>query len=302
VVHGRTGRRLPPVDRGVAALIPALSPYVPPAAGGVRLELGPSTLSGMFLPWLSAEAAEPPPPVRVSIVAPAQVDAGAPAQLAVVLAVPKGWHIYWENPGQSGLPTDAQLTVTSGAPGKAPPIDVTGPRWPVPKRFVTDGLFSYGYEGDTGFVFDVVAPAVDRLVVTADVRWLLCKDLCVTGSGSASATVPVRATKGAAKPSADPVAPYVAALPAPFAQSGGTVSRANGQLRVTVPGPGPVDVFPSTGLEAVWAPVTTPSPDGGLVLVSPFPAAPDGAPLHLVVTRGEGATRRGYTLDLSESP
>ncbi|MES2641704.1 MAG: protein-disulfide reductase DsbD domain-containing protein [Myxococcota bacterium] len=252
----------------------------------------------MLLPWLSAEAAEPPPPVRVSIVAPAQVDAGAPARLAVVLAVPKGWHIYWENPGQSGLATDAQLTVTTGAPAR--PIDVTGPRWPVPKRFVTDGLVSYGYEGDTGFVFDLVAPAADRLLLTADVRWLLCKDLCVTGSGSATATVPVR--KGASKPSADPVAPYVASLPVPFSQSGGTVSRTGGQLRVTVPGPGPVDVFPSTALEAVWAPVLTPSPDGGLVLVSPLPPAPDGAPLHLVVTRGEGATRRGFTLDLSESP
>ncbi|MDP2307819.1 MAG: protein-disulfide reductase DsbD family protein [Pseudomonadota bacterium] len=261
----------------------------------------------MLLPWSTAEAAEPPPPVHVSIVAPAEMRIGGTAEVAVVLDVPKGWHIYWENPGQSGLSTDARLTVAH-AGDCTPPAGrvVTGPRWPVPKRFEADGLVNYGYDGVTAFVFELHAPATSRLPLEAQVSWLLCKDVCVPGSGSATASVAVRGRGHADASSAQPpaMAPLLEALAAPFEQSGGTVSLSGGQLRVTLPGPGPFDVFPSVPLEAEWAPTITVSPDGALLLSSPLPRAPGGSPwpFHLVLTRGEGATRRGYTLDLRESP
>lgn len=255
----------------------------------------------MLFAWSSAEAAEPPPPVRVSIVAPADVKIGTTVPVAVVLSVPAGWHIYWENPGQSGLATDPRLTEATPMDSSAPVGRVvTGPRFPTPERFEADGLVNYGYDGETGFVFDVHVPARSKLDLDAEVSWLLCKDVCVPGSGTARATLKIRGPAFDA-PAKDPVAPYLAALPAPFAESGGTVSRAGGQLRVTLPGPGPFDVFPSLTLEAVWAPVVTTSADGGLLLTSPLPASDPGA-THLVVTRGVGPARRGFTLDLSESP
>lgn len=237
--------------------------------------------------------------------APAEIVPGGTAPVAIVVSVPPGWHIYWENPGQSGLPTDVRLQAQgdlASAKGDRPrpgtPSVAAGPRFPTPIRFAADGLVNYGYEGDTAFLFDVSAPGNAPVTLDAAVSWLLCRDICVAGSGVAHATIAVLAAARAPDRSSDPVAPYVARLPAAFATSGGTVTRADGTLRLTLPGPGPFDLFPSIPLEGAWAPVVTTAADGSLLVESPLPAAPDGA--RLVLTRGAGASRQGYVLDLTE--
>ena len=236
-----------------------------------------------------AAAALAAPPVRVAVVAPPAVAPGATARVAVVLEVPRGWHIYWDNPGQSGLPTDVSLT--------APGLVVSAPRSPTPTRIVTDGIVNYGYTGTVGFVFDVTAPTVTepdaRVPLAATASWLLCHDICVPGSADARGGLAVSAAPTRRH---DPVAAYVVALPSPFAASGGTVSLDGGALRVTLPGPGPFDVFPSQALEAAWAPTLVVT-DGTLVLTSPLPAVPAGA--RIVLSRGPEHT--GFFLDLPES-
>jgi len=237
--------------------------------------------------FLLTAAALAEPPVRVSVVAPPAVAPGATARVAVVLTVPAGWHIYWDNPGQSGLPTDVALN--------APGIVVSAPRSPTPTRIVTDGIVNYGYTGSVGFVFDVTVPAdaPARLPLAATASWLVCRDICVPGSADARGSLTLSTAPSRRD---DPAAAYVSALPSPFAASGGTVSLDGGALRVSLPGPGPFDVFPSTALEAAWAPTTVVT-DGTFVLTTPLPVVPAGT--RLVLSRGPEHT--GYVLDLPES-
>lgn len=217
------------------------------------------------------------PPVTMSVVpAAGRVSVGQALDVAVVLDVPEGWHIYWENPGQSGLATDVRLTTRA---------TVTGPALPAPTRFVTDGLTSYGYHGPTGFVFSVATDASGPVVLDAVATYLLCRDICVRGE--ASATANVRVVKQAPTP---PLSPFRSRVPTPFP---GTFTLGSA-LNLRLPGPGPFDVFPSVPLEAVWTPLWR-EDAGGLVLEASF-SAPIPAGAHLVVTRGAEA----FTLTLTE--
>lgn len=242
----------------------------------------------MLLLFASTAFAAPKVPLRV-VPAAADVPPGAPVEVAVVVNVPRGWHIYWENPGQSGIPTDATLRASSAGA----PLAVDGPRWPVPARFEADGLYNYGYAGETAFVFTVTPLAEGPVTLTASVDWLLCKTACIPGSGEASATVTVR--NSAPDAGAGKVARALAALPRPFAETGGTARMVDGALELRLPRP--FSLFPATALEAVWAPVVAETAGGGVVVTTPVPAGP----ARLVLGDAQG---RGFTLDLPlpESP
>ena len=53
------------------------------------------------------------------------------------LEMASGWHTYWQNPGDSGLPTTIDWKMPAGF--KAGAID-----WPVPERFVQGNIGNYG--------------------------------------------------------------------------------------------------------------------------------------------------------------
>ena len=225
-------------------------------------------------------ATTPDVPAVTMTVAPAseRVQLGSRVDVAVVLDVPDGWHIYWENPGQSGLATDVRLTTRPG---------VIGPVWPAPTRFTADGLTSYGYSGRTGFVFVVFTDRPGPLVLDAAATWLLCRDICIRGEGAARAALTVA---GEAPP--PPVSSYRSRLPKPFTGK----HTLGSTLNLRLPGPGPFDVFPSVPLEGVWAP-SWHEEAGVLVLDATFnaPIPPDA---RLVITRGDQAFT--LTLDPSE--
>lgn len=236
----------------------------------------------MLASFLASSALAAAPTVTLRVVPAAKsVAPGAPLDVAVVARVPRGWHIYWENPGQSGLPTHARLTATAAGA----PLAVTGPRWPVPARFEADGIVNYGYSGDTAFVFSVTTPpAGGDLALAATVDWLLCKESCIPGSGAATARVNVRPDAPASTDKALRAA--LAALPRPFAESGGTATVEGGRLVVRLPRR--FDVFPSTALEAAGAPVVA---DDGRLLTFPLPSEP----ARLVLGEGQG---KGFVLDV----
>ena len=55
-----------------------------------------------------------------------------------------GWHIYWKNPGDAGLPPHIQWTLPKGI--------TAGPmQFPVPKRLPLGPLMDFGYEGEVYF-------------------------------------------------------------------------------------------------------------------------------------------------------
>lgn len=105
----------------------------------------------------------------------AAVDPSERAQIVVELEPIKGWHIYWLNPGDSGLPTSFEVTQNGQ------PTDHRV-RMPTPKRSVSAGsIVSYGFEGSTLFFVEPTALQAEQ-GLELEAVWLACAETCVKGS------------------------------------------------------------------------------------------------------------------------
>lgn len=129
------------------------------------------------------------------------------------LEIRPGWHTYWSNPGDSGLATSIEWELPEGV--------VAGDiRWPVPHRFRTGHLMSFGYADEVVLLTRMSAwpsaltrPEID---LVAHVRWLVCEDICVQEAGRFELSI---STTGGT-PARDPVggghiSKFVHQLPVP---------------------------------------------------------------------------------------
>ena len=119
-----------------------------------------------------------------------------------------GWHTYWLNPGDSGLPTRLAWRLPPG--WSAAPFE-----WPAPARIVVPPLTSFGYGGDVVLPLTLTAPATPgKAVLRATADWLECAEICVPGKAELALSVSVgRAERETAH--ARRLEAVVAALPRP---------------------------------------------------------------------------------------
>jgi thiol:disulfide interchange protein len=99
----------------------------------------------------------------------------------------KGWHIYWQNPGDSGAPPQIQWSLPSGI--QAGPI-----LWPAPQHIQVGPLVNYGYENDVLLpVAFQINPSflANKLPLKANVSWLVCSDICIPGKASLRLDIPM---------------------------------------------------------------------------------------------------------------
>jgi thiol:disulfide interchange protein DsbD len=127
-------------------------------------------------------ALDPSTLVSVDLVSPVgQIRPGEEFLVGVRLRMEEGYHVYWRNPGDSGVPTEVQLRVPPG-------FKVGPPLFPAPWRLEqAGGLMAYGYEKEFVCFFQVTAPAelpnVRQSVFHGGARWLVCKTVCYPGRG-----------------------------------------------------------------------------------------------------------------------
>jgi DsbC/DsbD-like thiol-disulfide interchange protein len=119
---------------------------------------------------------------------------GGTVLLGVHLEQQPGWHTYWKNGGDSGLPTTVSWTLPEG-------YSIGPLQWPTPHRYEeAGGLVAYGYTDDVLLLAELTAPAQakagEHVVVQAKVDWLMCKDLCIPGSAVVSATLAIGEPNG----------------------------------------------------------------------------------------------------------
>ncbi len=120
--------------------------------------------------------------VRASLLASVR-EPSAPFEVGIRLLIAPGWHLYWKNPGESGLPIDVEWNLPPG-------YRVTDIRFPAPVKHLINHAVSYLYEREVVLLCRVEPPAgqpaVKSPILGARLDWLVCKDRCLRGGGEVS--------------------------------------------------------------------------------------------------------------------
>ncbi|MEQ1935868.1 MAG: protein-disulfide reductase DsbD domain-containing protein, partial [Fimbriimonadaceae bacterium] len=109
--------------------------------------------------------------------------AGTPFWVAARFRPQPGWHVYWQNPGDSGLPTVLEWELPAG-------YKVTETRWPAPAVFESSGIITFGYDREFSVLARISPPADERgggiIALRARADWMACKEACETGSSKST--------------------------------------------------------------------------------------------------------------------
>ena len=94
--------------------------------------------------------------------------------IGVLVTLKNDWHIYWRNPGDSGLATDIEFSLPKG-------ITASKIKFPIPEVIATDEIVNYGYDHQVLFLSDLKIPKhfkSKEINISAKITSLICKDIC----------------------------------------------------------------------------------------------------------------------------
>ncbi len=274
---------------------------------------GVGRVRGVLLPVLALCAATAgaadPAPVTVRLIADtAHLEAGGSVDVGALFTIAPGWHIYWKNPGDSGLATSVRLAPPEG-------MSAGALQWPLPERFSdAGGLVSYGYEHSTLLATGVRLPSpvpAHPGPIRAEVSWLACKERCILGEARLELELPpppaaVRAATFERWRERLPLPLGTAGAPFELNVIGGLTAGASAGeltlwLRWATP-PSQVELFPEGGdrLKVDRVHVQT---RGGLTRIDVTlhalgPAGDRARSLPVLVVTSDAAVRKGYEVRL----
>ncbi|MDB6130301.1 MAG: thiol:disulfide interchange protein, partial [Verrucomicrobiales bacterium] len=109
------------------------------------------------------------------------VKPGETVWAAIRLQMDPGWHTYWRNSGEAGIPTKLTWTLPAGL--KTGEIS-----WPIPTKFsepvLTNSLTTYAFAGEAILLVPISVAsdaAPGPLHLKAGISWLECQKECVPG-------------------------------------------------------------------------------------------------------------------------
>ncbi|MFM7050516.1 MAG: protein-disulfide reductase DsbD domain-containing protein [Planctomycetota bacterium] len=204
-----------------SARILAVLPFV-----AALLCVRPAAAQG--LPAVGGPAGKPPKQLRepqnaeeavkisasiVGVAAP-----GATVRAVFAIDIHPGWHIYWENPGESGAPTDVALELPAGCSAPTLPNGRARIDFPAPSVF-EKGETTFGYEKRVLLSVPITIGAevpAGGLPVKARLSYLVCKELCLMGRGEFTLDLAKASADGAV---AKELEKSLALLPAPISEA-----------------------------------------------------------------------------------
>ena len=152
----------------------------------------------LALAFGSGEAIAQTPGMKIFVHAGLDAESNEPAPgetvtLALTMRPDKGWHGYWQNPGDAGVGLVLDWKLPQG-------VSVGQPRFPVPETLIISGFMNYIYKTPHAILVDVkIAPNVamgTKLPIGVDAEWLACTDrVCVPQRGSLALELVVGAGK-----------------------------------------------------------------------------------------------------------
>ncbi|MEO0465939.1 MAG: thioredoxin family protein [Pseudomonadota bacterium] len=158
---------------------------------------------------------------------------GETIYLALDKTIDEGWHVYWRNAGDAGLPP--QIFWDESPLGKVTEdADFT---WPLPKLLpVVEGeIMDYGYDDQLTLPFQLTVPrdAVGPIMLTGIADYLICKDVCIPETAPVSITIDVGAEQVPNSANAMKIASALMAAPRPFDGEAVVVAK-NGSLDLSL--------------------------------------------------------------------
>jgi thiol:disulfide interchange protein DsbD len=226
--------------------------------------------------FLVTTAAAEPVTVRL-LVHPDELSAGGPFRVGALFDIAPGWHIYWRNPGESGLTPELAWQLRGARVG---PVE-----WPAPRRFreSDDTIETFGYAGQVLLAGRAEGDVAPDAILALSARVLACQHECVP--------VRLRTERPLAPASAAEAAEtrllfdsWAARLPRPAAMLGVKLSRGpGGEIRVDSPDGLRADAFfPYAAEDPLRGVLALKAPNGALhhvqVDLSRQPASAPAAP------------------------
>lgn len=149
---------------------------------------------------------------------------------ALHLKLAEGWHVYWKNAGDSGLPPSATWA-------NSPTVTPGEFRFPTPEAIPLATLMNYGYEKEVTLPFEVQispdAKAGDQLTIGAKFDYLICADICIPEDVTLSVTLPVTTAQAIDEPATKVIAEALPAIPVSLTGKA-TVQRAGDKFTISV--------------------------------------------------------------------
>lgn len=148
----------------------------------MRLVIG--LFAAFFLLLPVAAPAQVPRDNAIQTALLAETQTPAPGQsftIAIRMRPDEGWHGYWLNPGEAGIPDSFEWELPDG-------VEIGALRYPVPERLSISGIMNYIYHGEYALLAEVtldeeVAQGT-ALPIRAQGQWLACTDeICVPEGG-----------------------------------------------------------------------------------------------------------------------
>jgi thiol:disulfide interchange protein DsbD len=133
----------------------------------------------------------PSAPLKVELVSETNsVRPGRPLKVGLRFRMEEGWHIYWRNPGDSGASPEIRWKLPAG-------FQAGDVQWPAPERLGSGSVIDYGYRDSVLLPVEIRAPGASlaaggTFTLSAEVSWLVCRDVCEPGQAEVTLTLPVR--------------------------------------------------------------------------------------------------------------
>lgn len=109
------------------------------------------------------------------------VSVGGPIQTVIQMKITEGWHTYWKNPGEGGIPVKIEAKLPEG-------WTLGEIQYPAPRRFTNGELPSIGYEGEVTFpitIYPAKGSNGSLPQIQATLSWLTCNESsCVPGEAN----------------------------------------------------------------------------------------------------------------------
>lgn len=107
---------------------------------------------------------------------------GRAFRVGLRLQMARGWHTYWQNPGDAGLPPTLEFKLSGHAKvGKV--------AWPAPELKPEGPLMTFGYSGDLLLPVTITG-ATAPLSIELHAEWLICAKVCVPEEGDFRLDIP----------------------------------------------------------------------------------------------------------------